>query len=655
MRILKQSIISNSHPLIRALLLCAAVALLLSSYASAQTDPPTELLLHEDWMKYQYLPKRLEQAAELQQDIIQRAQDYAPPPGQEITARFDNYHGTDVGTYAMTVAQEALASLSIDYFTLNPLLPIFALMAPPVERFIPVNQTLLPGCELRSQIRWFDYGTCINGIVPVPGPVCSLGGLPFGLLFLTSSMVEYRWPAYKVDTSEQLYSSLYYLKPLIEAVVMPLNEIALEQLGNLLIAPGITAIERKREIEERIESMIVSATPAATAAPAQLNQNFFQQVNQIDRKYRHTAPGANGGGHGYGRVIPETANTMTVFPQPLSGANIWRFLPHVPKLALVGADLPFSTFGFNGDALIPLTLPFGGFPISKFFSLSSVWMQRWATVMLPFGEWRCMANNKYDQKTPFDILLGINPGTPIDLNNPNQRRALLFSALPLPSDDNMRLCVDKVGEQMMQYEHTRPHGTDKTFQSLWRASFEWRTFGDMLSGQYQFGVEDPNDPARSDPPDNEIDANAVGLNWEAFASILLSIFNGNGTPPAYAPDHQGAWHAWRHLFRRQGNGADLYRFFPRRGDFVNETPRFAPLDQLVKGNWAYDRGGLKQPGSTFNQSAEVWPIFKGCFGRNLAKGGIPQKGDYPLFALPGVSPLGYGPILSQSEDLMKLY
>lgn len=657
MRIYKQNITFLKTRILAGLVVIASLAGTVSAeQGGAVPTPPMELLAHEAWMATSYMPKRIPQAAEIQPTIAQQINDAFPPGETGTSARYDNFRGADIGANLQTTLMEMLSSMTLDFWAANPLLPSPIIMAmPPKQMFIPQNRTLLPGCELRSQMRYFDWGTCITGVVPVIG-FCNVAG-PVGLIWLTSSMVEYRWPAYKVDMSEQPFASFYYLKPLIEAAVLPINKIILEQLGPINIEMGFTMLQRRREIEEQIESALFQQTPAATAAPYKVNQNFFQELNQVDEDYRHNVPAGMGTSRGYGRVVPEMANIMTLLPQPKSSQNMWRFVPHVAKLAMVGADLPTSIYGWKGDALQPMPIPLGGFPFSRFFFASALWRDRFAAVVMPFGQWRCMMNNKHDKKTPLDVLLGLpnTMGTPPNFNDPNVQRAAMLSLFPPPMDDDMRLCIDQVGEQMAMYDHTRPNSTDKTFQSLWRASFYWRTFADIMARQYQGGKEDPNNPAESEPPDNEKDANALGFNWMAFLTSVMDFLGGQGPPPAYHGDTQGAWKAWRHLFRRSGNGADLYRFFQRRGEFMAETPQMVPLDDIVKPNWAYDKGGIKEFGSNFNQSAEVWPVFKGCYGKDLGGFGEPLKGEYPLFALPGVSPLGLGPMPNFYEDVMKLY
>lgn len=622
----------------------------------AVSTPPMELNANEVWMATEYAPKRYEQLQEVEDRLSQEVPQWFPPGQTESSERYDNYRGADIGTFVQTNAMDAISSMGIDYAFANMMMPLSPIMAaPPRTIFIPKNQTLLPGCELRSQINWFDWGTCITGVTLVLNPACSLDGGLFGLMFFTSSLVEYRWPAYKIDTSEQQFASPYYLRPIIEMGIMPANELIMESLGPISAEMTFNALQVRREIEEQIESAVLQATPAATAAPARLDQGFKDELKKIDRKYRHNSPSANGTSHTYGRVISEFVNLMTVLPAPLSSDNIWRFVPHVAKFAQVGGDLPVSLYGMNGDARQPVPTLMGGFLMSKFFFANALWRDRFLATILPFGQWRCVANNKFDKKTPFDILLGFgSSSTPPDFNNPNDRRRAILSLFPFERDDDMRTCIDQVGQQMAQRDNARPNSTDKTFKGIWDVSYQWRTFADMMAQTYQGGREEAGHPENSEPPDNEMDGSAWGLNIAQLLTFILDFFSGGDQDTAIlTADNQGAFRAWRHLFRRSGRGADLYRFFPRRGEFANETPPFLPIDQITKPNWAYDKGGIKMEKSANNETAMVWPMFKGCFGRNLAVGG-PLKGAYP-FALPGVSPIGLGPLPSQSDDLMKLY
>lgn len=630
------------------------------SFAGAQqavSTPPMELNANEVWMATEYAPKRLEQTQPVIDRLSQEVPQWFPPGQTESSQRYDNYHGADFGTVLQTNAADLISSLGMDYVTANPLMPLSPIMAaPPRTIFIPKDQTLLPGCELRSQVNWFDWGTCITGVTVVLNPACSLDGGLFGLMFFTSSLVEYRWPAYKIDTSEQPFASPYYPRPAVEQGMIPVAEALLDSLGPMNAEFTFNSLETRREIEEQIESAIVGATPAPTAAPARLDQNFADEIKKINKKYRHNAPSADGTSHTYGRLITEFANLMTVLPEPLSQDNMWRFVPHVAKLAQVGSDLPVSVYGAQGDARIPLPIPLlSGFTLSKFYFANMLWRDRFVSMLFPFGEWRCVANNKFDQKTPFDILLGFGASsTPPNFNDPNDRRRLMFSLFPFSKDDDMRDCIDKVGAQMAQRDNARPNTTDKIFKAMWDVSYQWRTFGDILAQKYQGGIEQAGHPENGEPPDNEMDGSAWGLNLSALVSFIFDFFGGGDQESvALTADNQGAWDAWRHLFRRSGRGADLYRFFPRVGEFANETPVFKPIDELTKMNWSYEKGGIKVEKSNGGQTAMVWPMFKGCFGRNLAVGG-PLKGAYP-FALPGISPLGLGPLPSQMDDAMKLY
>jgi len=515
---------------------------------------------YEEWVKRSYIPNREQKYREKEGQVKDQIKDLAPPPG-ERGAGWKNFHGADSDTVAKTFADD-LEQVSGDFSEVNDNLMSLELdffVEPEIEF---IDNSPLGGCEVRSQFPTYgDWGTCINAVIY----------MPFGcqVIWFTSSLVEYYYPAYKIDVSEQLFQSRYLPKELVESSYIPLIE---ESFYPLAATSAANTLQKVGEITSAQGA--ISGHDFGSAPVPQPDQRAVDAiVKNFDSDQRHSSPNLT---NSYGRVIFEPLNVMTTS----DGLDDFYWIPHVAKGSWFGADLPITT---TGTGLTFSEVNLGGYLFSKVFFMSELLRPgSLAELLLPYGPWRCVMDNKASGKTPIDI----------------------DSSLPLAN--NSGACISGIGEVFPFYAYRRMHITDGTFQGAWRALSVLRALF-------------PEGRIKGEERDEEHDA-------------------GRGA----------AWSAARHTFRRK---YDLWQ--PLRSDaLVRESPKFSTFDKLVKRNVEYDESNLKEIRSGHENTFEIWPLFKGCWGINTFTGQS-MKGRYPKLGVTAISP--YGPLPSKLDDDLRLY
>lgn len=246
-------------------------------------------------------------------------------------------------------------------------------------------------------------GLCIKVITTIVG--CDV-------YIILADLVEYGFPSYVFDQSEQPFQSPYYSKSLVN------NN--LNQIENWYANAGATAkktIEDVSKIADK-EDVAYGHTPSTEAITITADQEIVDIIKaRFTKTQRHFAPHAS---KSYGRVIPEPLNYNV--------ANSKDFIPHIGKENLFGTDLK------------------KGHLYSKVFGKSIIDEDKMDLLKASLGTRRCIRNNKNDGKTPTDLdefLSAVN--------------------------DDSGLCFDKIGEIFPFTAHRRPHITDATYQGALRA------------------------------------------------------------------------------------------------------------------------------------------------------------------------------------------
>lgn len=289
-------------------------------------------------------------------------------------------------------------------------------------------------CQERSnQHSWFQIsmppvvvGTgCWNVFKYMPMPPLGMG-LPSGLCIRCSlswfcgcncfvtDLVEYHYPAYLWDASEQMWQTPRYDNKSVKEY-----------------AKAIRDIDKSMVVKQTRDALRVLGKKAGEPIGNEITGDIQEAWSEVSR-WRSANPSlsfsAPSGTTGYGRT----------FIEPLNHASLYQQLgvPHMPKDFIFGMDLPisFGGFGLGGS---------GGYMYSRFFYLSSIFSRQWQLLMSRGGERLCVRNNMSTGKSPYRV-----------------------DGVSSPLRDTNKMCTNDVGEKFSVRATRRPHITDGTFQAI---------------------------------------------------------------------------------------------------------------------------------------------------------------------------------------------
>ncbi len=251
-------------------------------------------------------------------------------------------------------------------------------------------------------------GLCLR-IISIP-PWC-------WLYFIWADLVEYYYPAYKLDVSEQMFQSRYVSTGEVSGALSSLESV-------LKDVPASVASTLDLVAQKSSGSLMPGGLGSSDGADGitKVADNAYKAISQ----YRSAHPDAGFSAphlfKQYSRNTFEILNTMT---GPPFGMAMFRQIPHLPHTHYFYTDMPL------------------GYRYAKLLNYSKTFAQKYGLMFLvPTGERACIRDNIASGKT--------TRGSIGD-----------FEMFSMRSE---KLCVKNVGEIYAFTDNRRPHITDASFQ-----------------------------------------------------------------------------------------------------------------------------------------------------------------------------------------------
>jgi len=251
-----------------------------------------------------------------------------------------------------------------------------------------------------------------------------------------ADLVEYAYPSYKIDVSEQMFQSNYFPREVIAQNIKTLREIDSALTGS--VGQNIELVQHKAnqantgsfyKSGDTLKSDDLNVTWAAEEA-----RLAIEEYRDYKPEHMYTAPNAT---KVYSRNLAEGWNSFTIWLQ-----NI----PHLARTHYFGTDMP------------------SGYAYSKFLLLSQNFRSIWGTFMSPLGERTCIRNNMSTGKSSpsqlGDFTTAQAEGRPGSAWIPRSIRNPLFN------DEQNGMCLKNVGEVFPVTDSRRPEITDGTFAGV---------------------------------------------------------------------------------------------------------------------------------------------------------------------------------------------
>jgi hypothetical protein len=409
-------------------------------------------------------------------------------------ARWENFQGAEKGVVSKTNSQD---------------------MSEAISSFTSCQDRSNPHGFGQMLMEWEHHGTCYEyHQYPLIDILTNGSGMPNGLCLRIESkwpcfvyliwadLVEYNYPAYKVDVSEQMYQSLYLDKQEVKTAIEH-NLKTDEKMAND-IKESIKAVVKKANDYSSTKSS--GGDPAVDEIEKSLKS--MQDYVAAHPDHVHIAPHST---KEEGRNVYEMANLFSAF---------FKWIPHQPQRHYFATDMPI------------------GYAYSKILSKSKFFARQFAVFGQKYGERICVANNIRTGKT-----------RPIP------------GFLTTGAKDQYEMCLDDVGEEFTLLDNRRLHITDASFATAEKAVRIWAKLGVFF--RTVFGP---------------------GMGW---------LY-----PSAHTYDRKiDKWH----VIRNQA--------------LKNETQSTCQvIDKLARVNTSFNDANTKEFGKGGENTFEVYPVFKGCWG-----------------------------------------
>lgn len=253
----------------------------------------------------------------------------------------------------------------------------------------------------------------------------------------------------------------------------------------------------------------------------------------------------------YGRTIFEPLDLLT---------EMIDHIPHTARFHYFGTDLPL---GYLYSKMFLL----------NFLPLHDEWTTKLASLLIK-GPRRCVMNNKIEHEDSSGKKDGAKSPLFVDIAKPEHYLLVSPPIEDAKDKPEEEICIDEIGEKFFFTDDVRLHTTDATYQSLWKT---------LKLFHYIFQLED--EKGRENP---RSDKNML-----------------------------------RHSFLR-----DYDKFTVLRSpELRQETVRAGRIDDLHyrnikmknsggggKKELQYDKSNIITPKASHENSFEVWPLYKGCWG-----------------------------------------
>jgi hypothetical protein len=381
------------------LLILTTVTVVDSVFAEGGAIDPANGRTIEEYsreIKERLIPKRMQEAEQREEEVKQLFE-----RSQDSASRWENFNGADSTIVAQTIikdTEEITGSSFLQCQSSNYRHSYPQILSPPTKTGWPCTiKYMYPG--IPSGIAW-RYDSC--------GFPCFCCGRIF-------DVVDYYYPTAKLDSSEQMYQSLYLDKSLVEGFIKPENEMILQDLHNSVVGDLL--------LQQSIARTNLAARGIIAEGPARIASD------DIGREYMLAREALKGGPlDAVLHTSPDQTNIYTrnlSEPVNLATSSYW-WIPHLAKSHEFGSDMPIGL-------IYSKSLTFSG--------LLDKLMPKYTQFIQPGGAGACVGHNIDTNKSPRDIG---------------------FST-PRRNDD---LCLTRMGERFPLVESGRLNITDRTYRGL---------------------------------------------------------------------------------------------------------------------------------------------------------------------------------------------
>lgn len=369
--------------------------------------------------------------------------------------------------------------------------------------------------------------------------------------------IEYFYPAYKIDTSEELFQSLYLSKQQVSQAIAK-NEATDEKL----MGPVFDPIDLVQKKVSDAAKLLPKDKTVNYGKPKQYNRKDAQALAMVTydalQKARTGAlkDMAYQGAHSarvYGRTLFEGLNDLSVggggglfsSKGALARIGLGKGLPHQSKKHFYAMDLPM---GYASVRSLLLT--------GKLINSDEVRdvKKAWRAFLGPTGEFNCARNDIFSGKTRTGVQdVGVGKG------------GALGGLLRRGRKDNNDQCLSDIGEAIPVNDARRLHITDASYQGAERTL--------------------------------------------VLLHALMSTDDEHKKHHSYLKNVD-KWNVVRPNSFRSESSAKITKG-PYEGD---EPTTCAPMEDMTRVNTTYTKANMKEPGSGGESTFEIFPAFKGCWG-----------------------------------------
>ena len=511
------------------------------------------------------------------------------------------YRGADIGDFIGAILKDA--TFSFEDFTscqrsgYEHNLPLFLLngltggagVGSFSDMFGGVVGNIIPlvDADFRTYIPWnFNSGICFKWWL-------ELGFFSIKLKIRIASLVPYHYPVQTMDVSEHMFQSTYHIKPLVEAVFLPLDKIAEDFSAKADLTSYETSLASVVS-GKNISMDALQGIPPTLTIKAPKSSDIDAGIDAV-KKMRDSDKRLT-----FGSNALETQYARVIWHPMEHVANMLSGIAHLPRFPYFGTDFPT---GLMYSRMRAAGIMMGGEPATRFF-------------LTPFAERICVLNNMGTGKT----AVGLMP------------KAVTEMVANFSAEDRAALCIKNVGERYQIDNKRRPEITDGTFQGLHRllviAQARASSGGNdgMGSGMVS-GLAKNMMGQFSKQVGSVMDSKVKGmLQGTGVSSRYLSKFNfgslgssifGNGTFHTYIPK------------------LDKFRMV-RNEDFREEQNLCGTLDEIGRENITFKKSNLKKIGEGGLSAAAGYPYFHVCWGyRDKDEGWWRGESGCGLVCLPG--------------------
>ncbi len=311
---------------------------------------------------------------------------------------YDLRWGAESAAVAKTYASD-IETVATDFQQCQP-------MGHQFEQVMSEPQITSGACYTKVNFPGVTSGLCMKCI---PSFWC-------GCYWIMGDLVDYHFPTYKIDASEQPYQSLYLDEALVRGFFAPFNDATMAATGKAIAVKNLEMVNAAAKLTLAEKGIVLQDAPALSS----LSSGIDATLSDVPQQLKTTVPGDS---RVYTRNVGEPLNLQTT--------SMW-WIPHIPVPHYFGSDLPPF-----------LSLASRSLGLGSLSTLASPTLaQKLFKFLAPRGMFSCVDQNKRQGKTAIDL------------------------DVPSSGANNKDLCLKNVGERFPLTDARRVSITDRTWRGI---------------------------------------------------------------------------------------------------------------------------------------------------------------------------------------------